>query len=194
MLMFLGDSLSLRKMLLYGCACCRLFWDHLEDERSRQAVETAEQWADGTASVEDFEAAHTAAREAEEAIKTPSQARAAAYVVVQATSDAPAWHAPRAMVTDRMMDDDGDEEATEKVVTSLLRHLAGNPFRSYPAPTAWPSIVIDLARSLYNGDDNRRILADALEEAGHQDLADHFRQEEWHPKGCWVVDLILGKE
>jgi hypothetical protein len=24
-------------------------------------------------------------------------------------------------------------------------------------------------------------------------LADHFRQETSHPKGCWVVDAILGK-
>jgi len=36
-------------------------------------------------------------------------------------------------------------------------------------------------------------LVDALEEAGHQELAQHFRKEEWHPKGCWAIDAILGK-
>jgi hypothetical protein len=25
------------------------------------------------------------------------------------------------------------------------------------------------------------------------DLAEHFQVEQWHPKGCWVVDLLLGK-
>ncbi len=35
---------------------------------------------------------------------------------------------------------------------------------------------------------------DALLEAGHPELAEHFRDaKEWHPKGCWVVDLLLGK-
>jgi hypothetical protein len=58
---------------------------------------------------------------------------------------------------------------------------------------SWPSVVVELAQSLYDGTGDRLILADALEEAGHQELAEHFRAEEWHPKGCWVVDLVLGK-
>jgi hypothetical protein len=36
-------------------------------------------------------------------------------------------------------------------------------------------------------------LDDALTEAGHQELAEHFRKEERHPKGCWILDMILGK-
>lgn len=35
-------------------------------------------------------------------------------------------------------------------------------------------------------------LADALMEAGHIELAEHFR-EPVHPKGCWAMDVILGK-
>ena len=49
------------------------------------------------------------------------------------------------------------------------------------------------AQALYDGTGDRLILADALEESGHPELAQHFRAEEWHPKGCWVVDLVLGK-
>ncbi len=39
------------------------------------------------------------------------------------------------------------------------------------------------------------ILADALEEAGCTDAAilDHCRGPGPHVRGCWVVDLILGK-
>lgn len=38
-----------------------------------------------------------------------------------------------------------------------------------------------------------RCLHDALLEAGHVGLAEHFRDPE-HPKGCWAMDMILGKE
>ena len=82
----------------------------------------------------------------------------------------------------------------QKKLSGLLRHIFGNPFRPYPAPAQWPSTVVQLADALYNGQDCSFALHDALLEAGHADLADHFRQEEWHPKGCWVVDLVLGKK
>jgi hypothetical protein len=28
----------------------------------------------------------------------------------------------------------------------------------------------------------------------HAELAEHFRQEKWHPKGRFALDLILGKK
>jgi len=39
------------------------------------------------------------------------------------------------------------------------------------------------------------ILADALEEAGctDADILNHCRQPGEHVRGCWVVDLLLGK-
>jgi hypothetical protein len=53
---------------------------------------------------------------------------------------------------------------------------------------------VQLAESLYAGQDCSFALHDALLEAGHAELAEHFREETSHPKGCWVVDLILGKK
>ena len=40
------------------------------------------------------------------------------------------------------------------------------------------------------------ILADALEDAGctNQDILNHCRGGGEHVRGCWVVDLLLGKE
>jgi hypothetical protein len=39
-------------------------------------------------------------------------------------------------------------------------------------------------------------LVDALEEAGCHDpeILNHCRQPGNHVRGCWVVDLLLGKE
>jgi hypothetical protein len=39
------------------------------------------------------------------------------------------------------------------------------------------------------------ILADALEDAGcdNADILSHCRQPGAHVRGCWVVDLVLGK-
>lgn len=85
-----------------------------------------------------------------------------------------------------------DEE--QLLRANLLRHIFGNPFRSYPAPAHWPSTVTSLAEAMYQGQDCMFALHDALVETGHPDLADHFRQEPWHPNGCWTLDLILQKK
>jgi hypothetical protein len=83
---------------------------------------------------------------------------------------------------------------TMKFDCSVLHHIIGNPFRPYPAPASWPSTVVQLAESLYAGQDCAFALHDALLEAGHAELAEHFREEKSHAKGCWVVDLIRGKQ
>jgi hypothetical protein len=60
------------------------------------------------------------------------------------------------------------------------------------------STVIDLARIIYDerAFDRMPILADALMDAGcdSEDILNHCRSDGPHVRGCWVVDLILGKE
>jgi hypothetical protein len=59
-----------------------------------------------------------------------------------------------------------------------------------------------LARTLYEGFTRQAgdhvemaVLADALQDAGCDDeqILSHCRSDGPHVKGCWVVDLILGK-
>jgi hypothetical protein len=57
MLRFLGDRASERKLRLFAAACCRRIWSLIRDDRGRQAVDVAERFADGLASVTDFGAA-----------------------------------------------------------------------------------------------------------------------------------------
>jgi hypothetical protein len=43
-----------------------------------------------------------------------------------------------------------------------------------------------------NHEDCSFALRDALLECGHVDLAEHFKDQD-HPKGCWALDLLLGR-
>jgi hypothetical protein len=55
-----------------------------------------------------------------------------------------------------------------------------------------------MAGSMYESRDfaGMPILADALEEAGcgDPDILSHCRGGGPHVRGCWVVDLVLGKQ
>src|SRR4051794_29849898 len=48
---------SVRKSQLFACACARLVWPLLSDERCRRGVETAERYLDGIASQYEMEKA-----------------------------------------------------------------------------------------------------------------------------------------
>jgi len=76
----------------------------------------------------------------------------------------------------------------------LLRHVVGNPFRPFPTPVSWPATVVALAAAVYNGADAGFALHDALLESGYPELAEHFAQEECHPKGCWLIDALLQRQ
>jgi hypothetical protein len=84
----------------------------------------------------------------------------------------------------------------------LFRCIAGNPFRPVtgnPAWLAWSGGTTPrLAQAIYDERAFGRlpVLADALEDAGCADaeILGHCRGPGPHARGCWVVDLLLGKE
>jgi hypothetical protein len=83
--------------------------------------------------------------------------------------------------------------------TRLLRDVFGPlPFRAVAVDPAWlTSDVLALAAGIYadRAFDRMPILADALEDAGcnNDDILNHCRFGDAHVRGCWVVDLVLGK-
>lgn len=87
------------------------------------------------------------------------------------------------------------EPAWQEVLARLpkARHVYGNAFQPYPDPRTWPIVVVQLAEALCNGADCAFALHDALLDAGHPELADHFRREREHPVNCWVLDMIRCK-
>lgn len=182
MLDFLADRVSSRKFRLFACACCRRLWHLLSDDRCRQAVEVAERFADGRADREELAAAREAALAVQPGLTdaplpTQHACLAAAWAAAPASKVA-AWAVAK--------NSDRKEQPT------LLREIVGNPFRPPLPPPAWPDTALTLAQALYAGEKTAPALEKALAEAGHADLAEHFR---WpaHPKGCWALDLILGQ-
>ncbi|WP_439623788.1 hypothetical protein [Gemmata sp.] len=82
--------------------------------------------------------------------------------------------------------------------TELVHEFFGNPFRPVALDPAWcTSTVVALARGIYDerAFDRMPILADALQDAGcdSADVLTHCRGPGPHARGCWVVDLVLGK-
>ena len=80
--------------------------------------------------------------------------------------------------------------------------LFGNPFRPAALDLAWLAweggTVAKLAQAIYDGRRFTKMpyLGDALEEAGCADaqILAHCRGPGPHVRGCWVLDLILGRE
>lgn len=83
-------------------------------------------------------------------------------------------------------------------ISRRLREVFGNPFRPVVVDPSWAtSDVLALAEGIYQDRafDRMPILADTLQDAGcdNDDTLTHCRQAAEHVRGCWVIDLLLGK-
>jgi hypothetical protein len=90
------------------------------------------------------------------------------------------------------------QASERRVLADLLRCIIGNPFRPVAVDPGWlTSDVVSLATHIYaeRAFDRLPVLADALQDAGcdHPDVLAHCRGPGPHARGCWVVDLVLGK-
>lgn len=198
LLAFVGSSLA-RKLRLFAVACGRRLSDLYGHE---EALLVAERLADGlTDNRARRKARKRAAHQQTAACVLAGDALEAATLILELLWQADTWRSWKKVGSRNVPDDAewsnfSDVARVESGLASadLLRHIIGNPFRPYPAPPSWPLDVVHLAEAVYAGGDVGFALADALLEAGHPELAEHFRTEPWHPKGCWVVDAITGRK
>jgi hypothetical protein len=216
MLRALPDPLSERKLRLAGVAACRAAWDLFTDDRCRHAVEVVERFADGAASEAELADAEQQAWVARDLAIGPQstaprqhrsrQGRNTSWAACALTI---AWD--RIHRTPQLVREDvvealaylqnarrGRYRATRKTQVLLVRDVFGYPFRPVPFDQDWRTATArGLARSAYadHAFDRLPILADALEDAGcdSPEVLAHCRGEGPHARGCWVVDLILGK-
>jgi hypothetical protein len=90
-------------------------------------------------------------------------------------------------------------EKEKRIQYQILHDIFGNPFRPVAFDPAWrTSTALAIAQGIYDDRafDRLPILADALQDAGCEngDILSHLRGEGPHVKGCWALDLVLGKE
>ena len=201
-----------RKTRLFADACCRRLARFLAAERSRNAIEVSDLYADGLASEEQLT---TAVSEAD-AAGSEVGARHATSRVGLTAAKAVIFLTPDLFVTDvligvihAMVGSAGGTplhdavrkayRAESEAHASLLRDIFGNFFHRVTADPSWlTSTAVSLARQMYDFRDfsAKPILADALQDAGcdSADVLDHCRGPGPHVRGCWVVDLVLARE
>lgn len=86
-----------------------------------------------------------------------------------------------------------------EVGARTIRDIFGDPFRPVRFDLQWrTATAVALARQAYSDNEFALlpILADALQDAGCEsdDILNHCRDlSVTHVRGCWVVDLVLGK-
>ena len=94
----------------------------------------------------------------------------------------------------------GQRAAERASSAALLRCVVGNPFRPAAFDPAWRTdTAVAVARQMYDAREFSAlpILADALQDAGcdSDEVLSHCRDASLtHARGCWVIDLVLGKE
>jgi hypothetical protein len=204
-----------RKLRLFACACCRLVWHLLTDSRLRRAIEKSEAVAEGEADRADLEVSSREILDLTYGGYAPGDpgaaVRAAAHMALRCVSQKASEAAFR--ITTLPIPFDWDSlggKVGEAALCDLIREVFGYPFRPAPAVDpawlAWQGgTVAQLAQAAY---EERQLpegtldlahlaaLADALEDAGCTDaeLLGHLRSPGPHVRGCWAVDLVLGKE
>ena len=206
-----------RKLRLFAVACCRQLWPLLPaTDAGQQAVLVSERYADGLATRQDLMAARRGARSCE-LMSAGLDAYAAAEAtarVAAAKARAFAWHAPRPPGKERVPGDvigpaRWAEAEQARAQAALLRCAVGSPFRPVSVDPAWLAwrggAIVQLAAAAYEDRQlpsgtldaaRRAVLADMLEEAGccDADLLGHLRGPGPHARGCWAVDLLLGRD
>jgi hypothetical protein len=173
----------------------------MTDIRCRRAVDVAERFADGIASEDELSAARSAVRVRRNSGRTTG---ALAQSVAGGDIAFSCGVARKLMLRHAGLDttDHAADTAAMSRQVELLRDLIGNPFRPLNIDPSWLSwrdgTIPKMAQAIYDeyAFDRLPILADALEDAGCTDVAilEHCRGEGPHVRGCWVVDLLLGKE
>jgi hypothetical protein len=207
-----------RKLRLFAVACCRRVWHLIKRKGWQNVLELTEQYAEGAVKKKDVAKASSKAAEyyavriaesarwASEAVDASNGNRECIYQVPYEAARAAAFAVEKSESSAKWKH---SLDAELLVQASLLRCVLGYTFRSADAPDpAWlrwnGGTVVKLAgdayehRSLPDGTLDPvlvGLLADALEEAGctDADLLGHLRGPGPHVRGCWAVDLVLGK-
>jgi hypothetical protein len=199
---------SERRLRLFGVVCCRHSSDLITDSRLRRAVDVAEKYADGRAEEREQLEAETGVIDVFEnqldEIQPDGSFRCDPILALISgmsyTAEDAAVHV-ESIARSAENDTDsfaGIQKELQYEHSAYLRDIFGNPFRPVSFSASWRTdTAVTLARQMYDSREFSAmpILADALQDAGCDDatILDHCRGPGPHVRGCWVVDLVLGK-
>jgi hypothetical protein len=217
MLASLGERPGARKLRLFGCACLRLLGDVLPWE-AQECLKYVEKAVDGLLKWHEAVLRVTSRTSSPDlpirtwlpACLLASSAAAAASdgaylagaVLANGVSALEEWVGPYGTWDYRprpWLLEFRDFRAETARLVPLLHEIVGNPFRPVTFSPTWrTTTAVQLARQMYEGREFSAmpILADALQDAGceSEDVLTHCRDPQAaHVRGCWVVDLVLGK-
>ncbi len=204
---YLEGNASQRKLRLFACACVGRIRPLLPTDLFHPALFAAEGYADGNTSSDELKSIATEAYYSSTGPDYPHDVvideltRSAVNQLTGHLGDAfetmvgTSGYALEAVGGSPTRPDKNEERAQ----CLLLRDIFGNPFRPVVADSAWLTPTVQsIAAAIYadRAFDRLPILAYALEEVGctNADVLLHCRQPAEHVRGCWVVDLVLGKE
>ena len=218
MIDFVGPGASARKLRLFACACCRQVLNPFVPPFVLRAVTATEAFADGEISSDAQARVREVLGEAARAegasgpvyfrdvlgaclsascqsVNVAEVAQDTSHVAASAAGDGPLHEGLRVIRREDRPPEFVAELATQ---ADLFRDIFGNPFRSSEIQLEWlTDTVLALARGIYadRAFDGMPILADALQDAGcdDDDILSHCRDPHKHVRGCWIVDLLLGK-
>lgn len=184
-------AVAARKFRLFAVACGRRIAHLLGNAACRKAMDVAEAHADGGATDDELLAAHTeAAAAVAEADRHARLTAATGTAGATANPDArrAAWFAAAWA---------GEIDGPSPQL-AILNDVFGNPFRTANFNPSWLAPAVrNIAWQIdHDGDfDLMTELSEALRTAGcdDADLLNHCVEPSGHFRGCWAVDLVLGK-
>ncbi|HEY1192307.1 MAG TPA: hypothetical protein VGE74_32080 [Gemmata sp.] len=150
------------------------------NEELRRHCDLVERYVDGLASQAEFGAA------------LQTRTRSSRYLGMSEEVRKLLWH-------DAFLSAIGFLGWNDAKTADLIREVFGNPFRSVAFAPEWRTgTAVALANQMYITRDFSAmpILADALQDAGctQGEVLTHCQDvNQVHVRGCWVVDLVLGK-
>jgi hypothetical protein len=186
---------SPRTRQLFACACCRhVYWTRLPAE-IQAVIEFSERYADGLATESELDRALRLASDYEESQHRERGSRL--FSEMPPGARAATW-AKHAIFGQAIFEPNDTSRLTR---SHFYREIYGNGFHAVTLDPSWLDLnhgaVRQLAQSIYQERTfaDLPFLADALEEAGCSDavILDHLRSPWPHVRGCWALDLILGK-
>ena len=214
---YVQTTTSSRKLQILSCAACRLIEHHLRRPELLDDLLTVERFAFGELSGADYyDSLSAVTTELHRTHRQYGEDISPIIAATRAIAAAGSGNVVAGMLRtfEWVLIAGKDDANLPTFLCDLVREIVGNPFRLWRIQSPWlatgmrfapdgtslgvSTAAFELATII---DSERRfellpILADELETTGWADpgILHHCRNGKGHRRGCWAVDVVLGRE